>query len=132
MLPVIVSSYNVNCVSLSTDTMRDDILSVSLFAAMLLGGVTAGFAQAPGQLSASHILIQYDGASRASKSVTRSKAEALELATSIAEMARAEDADFAALAEKYSDSIEVHQRLDELLEAEAAIVSELPVRLALH
>ena len=39
---------------------------------------------------------------------------------------------FLQLAEKYSDSIEVHQRLDELLEAEAVIVSKLPVRLALH
>jgi len=39
---------------------------------------------------------------------------------------------FLRLAENYSDSNEVHQRLDELLAAEAAIVSELPVRLALH
>ena len=39
---------------------------------------------------------------------------------------------FYQLALKYFDSTDVHIRLDELLEAEAAIVSELPVRLALH
>jgi len=39
---------------------------------------------------------------------------------------------FFELAEKYSDPTEVHQRLDELLTAEAEIVSELPLRLALH
>ena len=39
---------------------------------------------------------------------------------------------FFRLAEKYFDSKEVQLRLDDLLEAEAAIVSELPVRLALH
>jgi len=39
---------------------------------------------------------------------------------------------FLQFAEKYFDSPEVHARLDELLEAEAAIVRELPIRLALH
>jgi tRNA-(ms[2]io[6]A)-hydroxylase len=39
---------------------------------------------------------------------------------------------FLQLAESYFDSTEVRLRLDELLEAEATIVSELPVRLALH
>ena len=39
---------------------------------------------------------------------------------------------FLQLAESYADSADVIQRLDELLDAEAAIVSELPVRLALH
>jgi len=39
---------------------------------------------------------------------------------------------FLQLAEKYFDSTEVHMRLDDLLKAEAAIVSELPIRLALH
>lgn len=79
------------------------MLFVPLFAAMLLGVVTAGFAQVPSQLSASHILIQYDGSSSAPKEVTRSKEEALALATKIVKMARAEGADFAALAMEYSD-----------------------------
>ena len=39
---------------------------------------------------------------------------------------------FLQLAEKYSDRTDVRQRLDVLLEAEAAIVSELPIRPALH
>jgi tRNA-(ms[2]io[6]A)-hydroxylase len=39
---------------------------------------------------------------------------------------------FLRLAENYFDSTEVRTRLDDLLEAEAAIVSELPVRIALH
>jgi tRNA-(ms[2]io[6]A)-hydroxylase len=39
---------------------------------------------------------------------------------------------FLQFAEKYFDSNEVQQRLDELLLAEAEIVSELPIRLALH
>ncbi len=39
---------------------------------------------------------------------------------------------FLQLAEIYFDSTDVRTRLDELLDAEAAIVSELPVRLALH
>jgi tRNA isopentenyl-2-thiomethyl-A-37 hydroxylase MiaE len=37
-----------------------------------------------------------------------------------------------ATAEKYADPIQVQKRLDELLIAEAEIVSELPIRLALH
>ncbi len=39
---------------------------------------------------------------------------------------------FLQFALKYFDATEVYARLDELLEAEAVIVSELPVRLALH
>ena len=39
---------------------------------------------------------------------------------------------FLQFALKYFDETEVYTRLDELLEIEAAIVSELPVRLALH
>ena len=39
---------------------------------------------------------------------------------------------FLQLAEKYFDPAQVQQRLDELLDAEAVIVSELPIRLALH
>lgn len=39
---------------------------------------------------------------------------------------------FLQLAERYFDPADVRQRLDELLTAEAAIISQLPVRLALH
>ena len=39
---------------------------------------------------------------------------------------------FLQLAEQYVDSTRVRKRLDELLIAEAAIVRELPIRLALH
>ena len=39
---------------------------------------------------------------------------------------------FLQLARQYFDSAELRTRLDELLEAEAAVVSELPFRLALH
>lgn len=39
---------------------------------------------------------------------------------------------FLQFAVRYFDSTEVQQRLEELLEAEAVIVSELPIRLALH
>ncbi len=39
---------------------------------------------------------------------------------------------FLQLAEKYFDSAQVRIRLDDLLTVEAAIVSELPIRLALH
>jgi len=39
---------------------------------------------------------------------------------------------FLQLAESYFDQAEVHARLNELLDAEAQIVSELPIRLALH
>jgi len=39
---------------------------------------------------------------------------------------------FLQFAELYFDSSEVHPRLEELLEAEAAIVRELPIRVALH
>jgi parvulin-like peptidyl-prolyl isomerase len=59
--------------------------------------------QVPDQVSASHILIQYDGAASAAKTIKRTKAEALELATKVAKMAKAKDADFAALAKEYSD-----------------------------
>jgi tRNA-(ms[2]io[6]A)-hydroxylase len=39
---------------------------------------------------------------------------------------------FLQLAEKYFDSTELRMRLDDLLKVEAAIVSELPFRIALH
>lgn len=39
---------------------------------------------------------------------------------------------FLQFAEKYFDPAEVHERLNELLDSEAAIVRELPIRVALH
>jgi peptidyl-prolyl cis-trans isomerase SurA len=57
----------------------------------------------PDQVSASHILIQYEGASRAPQSITRTKEEALALAQKVAQLAKEEGADFAALAREYSD-----------------------------
>ncbi len=56
-----------------------------------------------GDLNAAHILIQYAGCARADDSITRSKEEAFALASEIADRARAEGADFAALAREYSD-----------------------------
>ena len=57
----------------------------------------------PTELSAAHILIMHRGSEQASGEATRSKEEALALAQEIAEKARAEDADFAALAKEYSE-----------------------------
>ena len=39
---------------------------------------------------------------------------------------------FLQFAEKYFDMVQVHARLDELLDSEAVIVCELPIRVALH
>lgn len=64
---------------------------------------TVGFSQgkAPKKLAAAHILIQHKDSSR-SKS-ERTKEAALEIAKDVAKKAQAKDADFAALAKKYSD-----------------------------
>jgi NIMA-interacting peptidyl-prolyl cis-trans isomerase 1 len=56
-----------------------------------------------GDLNAAHILIQFVGSSRAKENITRTKEEALALAADIAKQAKAEGADFAALARKHSD-----------------------------
>jgi peptidyl-prolyl cis-trans isomerase SurA len=53
-------------------------------------------------LDASHVLIQYEGASRAAETVTRTKDEALKLATEVAAKARAGE-EFTELAKRYSD-----------------------------
>jgi hypothetical protein len=58
-------------------------------------------AQAPDEISASHILIAYKGAERST--ATRTKEEAKALAEQVLAKARAKDADFAALARQYSD-----------------------------
>ncbi|MDB4614629.1 peptidyl-prolyl cis-trans isomerase [bacterium] len=54
-------------------------------------------------MKASHVLIQFKGSARAADTVTRTKEDALKLATDVAKQAQAKDADFAALAKKYSD-----------------------------
>jgi hypothetical protein len=58
-------------------------------------------AQAPDEISASHILIAYKGAERST--ATRTKEEAKALADEVLQKARAAGADFAALARQYSD-----------------------------
>ena len=57
----------------------------------------------PAELSAAHVLIMYNGSERAPAEITRTKDEALALAKEIATKAKAEDADFAALAREHSD-----------------------------
>ncbi len=57
---------------------------------------------APQQISARHILISYKGAERSK--AERSKLDAKALAQQVLKQARKKDADFAALARKYSDS----------------------------
>jgi parvulin-like peptidyl-prolyl isomerase len=59
--------------------------------------------QSSGDLSASHILIMYKGSERAPDEIKRTKEEALDLVQEIAAEAKAEGADFAALAREYSD-----------------------------
>ena len=56
-----------------------------------------------GGISARHILIQYQGSTRASDQITRSRDEALAEAERVAGLARQEGADFAALAREHSD-----------------------------
>ena len=55
------------------------------------------------ELSAAHILVMYKGSERAPAGITRTKDEALALAKEIATKAKAEGADFAALAKEHSD-----------------------------
>ncbi len=57
----------------------------------------------PEKVAASHILISYKGADRASDKITRTKEEAKKRAAEVLEKAKAPDADFAALAKEYSD-----------------------------
>jgi hypothetical protein len=55
------------------------------------------------QIEASHILVSYQGATRAKPTVTRTREQALELATQLAARAREPGADFAELAKDASD-----------------------------
>ena len=88
------------------------LLLVGLLAFVMVGGPgelqasnekgTSAVAPSSGeQYNAAHILIAYEGASRAK--ATRRKEEAKALAEEVAEKAKAEGADFAALAREYSD-----------------------------
>ena len=54
-------------------------------------------------LRASHILISYEGATRASENITRSKSEAKKEANRIYRLARRTSSDFEELARQYSD-----------------------------
>ncbi|HUT90197.1 MAG TPA: peptidylprolyl isomerase [Thermoguttaceae bacterium] len=57
----------------------------------------------PGELNAAHILIMHTGSEGATAEITRTKEEALALAQEIAKKAKAEGADFGALAREHSD-----------------------------
>jgi parvulin-like peptidyl-prolyl isomerase len=60
-------------------------------------------AAAPDTATAAHILIRYAGSMRASADITRSKEDAKKLAEQIAEKAKAPGADFAELANQYTE-----------------------------
>lgn len=65
----------------------------------------AEFAEAEkSMLNASHIMIAHTNADYKEDAITRSEGDALALALEIAKKAQAPDADFAALARKYSDA----------------------------
>jgi parvulin-like peptidyl-prolyl isomerase len=56
------------------------------------------------EISTAHILIQFKGSERAPMAIKRTKEEALKKAQKVHEKANKEDANFAVLAERYSDS----------------------------
>jgi peptidyl-prolyl cis-trans isomerase NIMA-interacting 1 len=60
-------------------------------------------AETPTQIEASHILVSYQGATRAKPTVTRTRDEARALATQLATRAHEPGSDFAALAKDVSD-----------------------------
>jgi peptidyl-prolyl cis-trans isomerase NIMA-interacting 1 len=65
--------------------------------------VVAGDATTRDQIGASHILVAYQGATRAKPTVTRTKEDARKLAQSLADRARQPSTDFAQLAREASD-----------------------------
>lgn len=60
-------------------------------------------AEAPEVAKASHILIRYAGSARAPSEVTRTKEQAQKLAQEVAQKAKAPGANFAALADQYTE-----------------------------
>ncbi len=60
-------------------------------------------AEPPTRAAAAHILIAYQGAFRAAEEITRTKEEALALATTLCDSARTRGVDFAGLALRHSD-----------------------------
>ena len=74
-----------------------------LVAVLVAAAVTLASGCGASKLSAAHILIMHTGSARAPAEITRSKEEALALAQEIAAKAKADGADFAALAREYSD-----------------------------
>lgn len=62
-----------------------------------------GAQSGPAEVTASHILIAYEGAMRANPSITRTKEEARARAEEVLAKAKKPGADFAALAREYSD-----------------------------
>ncbi len=78
---------------------------LALVASALASGCSSdtGPQQPPDQLSAAHVLIMHKDSERVPPGITRSKQEALALAKEVSVKAKAEGADFAALAIEYSD-----------------------------
>jgi peptidyl-prolyl cis-trans isomerase NIMA-interacting 1 len=72
-------------------------------ATMAVAEKTPPLAQPADQIEASHILVSYQGATRAKPTVTRTRDEARELAAQLAARAREPGADFAQLAKDVSD-----------------------------
>ncbi len=64
-----------------------------LLPATIIIGSGCSSEQPPEKLSAAHVLIMYDGSERAPAEISRTKEEALALATEIATKAKAEGAD---------------------------------------
>lgn len=63
----------------------------------------AGHPEVGDTVTASHVLIRYAGSARAGADVTRSKEEAKKLAEEVVRKARAPGADFAAIANEYTE-----------------------------
>jgi len=78
------------------------LLALSVVATSLVPGC-GDAPESDGELSAAHILVMHKDSERVPTGITRTKEEALALAHEIAKKARAEDADFAALAKEHSD-----------------------------
>ena len=83
--------------------VRSVFLALTVFLMLTKVGLAQDRNETPSKLNAAHILIQHADSQKADASVKRSKEDALTLAKEIAELAKADGADFAALAKKHSD-----------------------------